>query len=462
MYKVRFLSPIAAGKVQTPTFSYTTYNARQYLHSHSRVLLYIAPRSTLINNTMSFSSPSSFSSSVYFSSPPSSSPSTPPPASSYPSSTNKPKVLFIGDLGGHETFDKQIHQIAEVHTLPKVTYDETVELIKQKVEQVGGGFVAFGGLFTSTDTVPNRWDATLLSPLLPSCKLFVGPGAGYDKVDVPWFTSVGAMYANAPTIVGKRTAEGALVLTLAAMRGVVRYDMSVRKGVWVDRGVRTVDWKTAKIGIIGLGSIGSHLAFLLSSIGATSILYHSRRPSLHAASNPEWTYLPNRDDLYAQSDVIILTCPLTKETEGMIGREAFGKMKDGVILVNVSRGKVVKEDDLVEALESGKVMRAALDVFENEPAVHPNLLTNPNVVRPSLSPLSSPFSPLLFFPLSPFFPIFSPRIQTLLTHPLPAFLPSDPISPRRPRSRLHRPILNRRSPRKHYPLPPNRYATHTR
>lgn len=107
------------------------------------------------------------------------------------------------------------------------------------------------------------------------------------------------------------------------------------------------------------------------------------------------------------------------------------------------------------------VMRAALDVFENEPAVHPNLLTNPNVVRPSLSPLSSLFSPLLFFPLSPFFPIFSPRIQTLLTHPLPAFLPSDPISPRRPRSRLHRPILNRRSPRKHYPLPPNRYATHT-
>lgn len=93
---------------------------------------------------MSFSSPSSFSSSVYFSSPPSSSPSTPPPASSYPFSTNKPKVLFIGDLGGHETFDKQIRQIAEVHTLPKVTYDETVELIKQKVEQVGGGFVAFG------------------------------------------------------------------------------------------------------------------------------------------------------------------------------------------------------------------------------------------------------------------------------------------------------------------------------
>lgn len=126
-----------------PLFHTPHTTPAKYLHSHSRVL-YIAPRSTIINNTMSFSSPSSFSSSVYFSSPPSSSPSTPPPASSYPSPTNKPKVLFIGDLGGHETFDKQIRQIAEVHTLPKVTYDETVELIKQKVEQVGGGFVAFG------------------------------------------------------------------------------------------------------------------------------------------------------------------------------------------------------------------------------------------------------------------------------------------------------------------------------
>ncbi|AAW42001.2 oxidoreductase, putative [Cryptococcus deneoformans JEC21] len=358
--------------------------------------LHIAPRSTIISNTMSFSSPSSLYSSVYFSSPPSSPPSTPPLTSPYPSYANKPKVLLIGDYCGHETFDKQIREIAEVHTLPTVTYDETVELIKQKVEQVGGGFVAFGGLFTSMDTFPDRWDATLLSPLLPSCKLFVGPGAGYDKVDVPWLTSVGAMYANAPTIVGKRTAEGALVLTLAAMRGVVRYDMSVRKGVWGDRGVRTVDWKTAKIGIIGLGSIGSHLAFLLSSIGATSIFYHSRRPSLHAASNPAWTYLPNRDDLYAQSDVIILACPLTKETEGMIGRAAFGKMKDGVILVNVSRGKVVKEEELVEALESGKVMRAALDVFENEPTVHPNLLTNPNVIlSPHVAPAPDSMGPYI-------------------------------------------------------------------
>lgn len=245
--------------------------------------------------------------------------------------------------------------------------------------------------------------------------------------------------------------------------------------------------KRVQIGIIGLGSIGSHLAFLLSSIGATSIFYHSRRPSLHAASNPAWTYLPNRDDLYAQSDVIILTCPLTKETEGMIGRAAFGKMKDGVILVNVSRGKVVKEEELVEALESGKggffgficalgfpsrdcsssadnlilVMRAALDVFENEPTVHPNLLTNPNVVRPSLSlpsllplPLSSPFHCSLSFPSFP-------PIQTLLTPRPRTFFPSDPISPCRSRSRLHGPIYKRRSHRKHYPLSPNRYAAHT-
>lgn len=143
MYKVRSLSAIAAGRVQTPTFPYTTYNLRQYLPNPSRDL-HIAPRSTIISNTMSFSSPSSLYSSVYFSSPPSSPPSTPPLTSPYPSYANKPKILLIGDYCGHETFDKQIREIAEVHTLPTVTYDETVELIKQKVEQVGGGFVAFG------------------------------------------------------------------------------------------------------------------------------------------------------------------------------------------------------------------------------------------------------------------------------------------------------------------------------
>ncbi|WVQ78597.1 hypothetical protein IAT38_000683 [Cryptococcus sp. DSM 104549] len=304
----------------------------------------------------------------------------------------KPKVLFIGDGSGHDAFDKAIREVAEVHCLPRTGYEETAELIRKKVEEEGE-FVAFGGLFLITHNFPPKWDVGLLGPLAPACKLYVGPGAGYDKVDIDWITSTGAMYANSPTAVGVRTADGGLVLTLGAMRGVTAQDLSVRKGAWRDLGVKTFDWRTANIGIIGLGSIGTRLATLLTSIGATNISYHSRRPSSTAQSG--WRYL-SLDELYATADVIILTCPLTKETHGLIGKEAFAKMRDGVVLVNISRGPVVVEADLVEALESRKVMRAALDVFEKEPEVHPGLLNNPNVtLSPHVAPAPDTMGPAM-------------------------------------------------------------------
>ncbi|WVQ99017.1 hypothetical protein IAU59_006149 [Kwoniella sp. CBS 9459] len=294
----------------------------------------------------------------------------------------KPKVLFFGDYSDTK-FDDEIREIAEVHTLPRVGYEEMVPLIKRKVEEEGE-FMAFGGLFLITHDFPNKWDAGLLGPLAPGCKLYVGPGAGYDKVDIDWITSSGAMYANSPLAVGKRTADGALTLILSAMRGLTPQDLSVRAGNW-RAPVKTLDWHTATIGIIGLGSIGTRVATLLTAIGASNIIYHSRRPS--SSAQPQWGYRTHLDDLYAEADVIVLTCPLTPETKYLIRHESFAKMKDGVVLVNVSRGPVVKEDDLVEALESGKVMRAALDVFENEPEVHPGLRKNPNV---TLSPHVAP------------------------------------------------------------------------
>ncbi|KAK8869504.1 hypothetical protein IAR55_000069 [Kwoniella newhampshirensis] len=312
------------------------------------------------------------------------------PASSVPSTTgstsgrtnSKPKVLFIGEYS-HTKYDALIREVAEVHALPRCGYEETAEHIRRKVEEEGE-FVAFGGLFLITHSFPPRWDVGLLGPLAPACKLYVGPGAGYDKVDIDWVSSTGAMYANSPTAVGQRTADGALMLTLGAMRGVTPQDHSVRAGKWRDLGVKTLDWRTARIGIIGLGSIGTRLATLLTSIGATAISYNSRRPS--PTAQPSWQY-QTQDELLATSDVVILTCPLTPATHGLIGKEAFEKMKDGVVLVNVARGPVVVEDELVKALDSGKVRRAALDVFENEPEVHPGLLKNPNV---TLSPHNAP------------------------------------------------------------------------
>ncbi|WWD01053.1 hypothetical protein V866_007991 [Kwoniella sp. B9012] len=308
--------------------------------------------------------------------------------SSLPQSSSKPKVLLFGDRSGTK-FDDELREIAEVHCLPRVGYDDMVPLIKEVVE-TKGPFVAFGGLFLITDNFPGKWDQGLLGPLAPHCKLYVGPGAGYDKVDVDWITSTGAMYANSPTQVGKRTADGALMLILSVMRGLTPHDLSVRAGKW-RANVRTLDWRTATIGIIGLGSIGTQVAHLLTSIGANSIIYHSRRPS--STAHLAWGYR-SLEALYAEADVIVLTCPLTKETRGLICRESIAKMKDGVVIVNVSRGPVVVESDLVDALDSGKVMRAALDVFENEPTVHPGLMSNPNVtLSPHVAPAPDSMGP---------------------------------------------------------------------
>ncbi|WWC60774.1 uncharacterized protein I303_103350 [Kwoniella dejecticola CBS 10117] len=303
-------------------------------------------------------------------------------------SGSKPKVLLFGDRSDTK-FDGILREVADVHTLPRVGYHEMVPLIKAKVEQEGP-FIAFGGLFLITDNFPGKWDEGLLGPLAPHCKLYVGPGAGYDKVDVEWITSTGAMYANSPTQVGKRTADGALMLILSVMRGLTPQDHSVRSGRW-RAPVKTLDWHASTIGIIGLGSIGTRVATLLTAIGAERIIYHSRKPS--PTAQPQWGYR-SLDELYSEADVIVLCCPLTKETRGLICRDTYARMKEGVILVNVSRGEVVVEQDLVEALNNGKVMRAALDVFEHEPTVHPDLLTNPNVtLSPHVAPAPDSMGP---------------------------------------------------------------------
>ncbi|RSH93787.1 hypothetical protein EHS25_006435 [Saitozyma podzolica] len=292
--------------------------------------------------------------------------------------TRRPRVLFINEYSGDTEADQAIRDIADVYWFHGLDYEAAVPVVREMVEQYGP-FDAFAGLFYIGDKFPMKWDEKLLGALAPHCKLYAGPGAGYDKVDVDWITSTGAYYANSPREVGRRTADGALMLLLAAMRGLTPQDQSVRSGGWRDSGVRTLDWRASTVGIIGLGNIGHMLADMCAALGM-NIIYTSR----HRKDVPyEHVGL---DELYARADCVVLTCPLTEETKGMINREAISKMKDGVVLVNVARGEVVKEDDLVEALESRKVMRAALDVFENEPSVHSKLRSNPHV---TLSPHSA-------------------------------------------------------------------------
>jgi glycerate dehydrogenase len=108
---------------------------------------------------------------------------------------------------------------------------------------------------------------------------------------------------------------------------------------------------TLKLGVIGLGNIGTQIASLALALGFKRIIYYTRSPKPDAPSS--FTHV-SLDTLYAESDAIVITCPLSNSTRGMINDEAFGKMKEGMILVNVARGPIVDDDALVTALKSGK------------------------------------------------------------------------------------------------------------
>ncbi|KAF8150501.1 D-isomer specific 2-hydroxyacid dehydrogenase [Mycena galopus ATCC 62051] len=223
------------------------------------------------------------------------------------------------------------------------------------------------------------FDENMLGPLTKNgCRLFCGAGAGYDNVDTKWLTSQGAYFCNTPTAISVATANGALMLILAATRAASQGDVYTRAGRW--RGDASVpgdflplgqDIEGMTLGILGLGSIGQALAVRAQTCGM-KVIYHNRRRVPDSEENGA-TYT-SMDELLATSDVISVNCPLTAATHHLLGPAEFSKMKTGVFIVNTARGPIIDEEALVQALKSGKVSRVGLDVFEHEPSIHPGLL----------------------------------------------------------------------------------------
>ncbi|KAL7419493.1 glyoxylate reductase [Cryptotrichosporon argae] len=286
----------------------------------------------------------------------------------------KPSVLVFG---GPEYGFPRTDALAEVAEITWLPYSESPKDALTHAIATSGPFVAFAATFVLGKPFPPGLNEDYLAPLFPSLKMICTPGAGYEKVDVGYLSKRGCLLANSPTAVGVRTADGAVMLLLAAMRGLTPYDLHMRSGGWRDPALRTLNWRECTLGVVGLGNIGAQVAAMASALGFRRIVYSNRRkrdvPYDHIAL----------DTLYAEADAIVLCCPLTPETRHLVDDGAFGKMKRGVVLVNVARGPVIDEEALVRALETGQVMRAALDVFEHEPEVHPSLRRNPNV---TLSP----------------------------------------------------------------------------
>ena len=203
----------------------------------------------------------------------------------------------------------------------------------------------------------------------PNIKLIAVLATGYNVVDYPYAKEKGIPVVNVPTYGTQIVGQYALGLLLEICSHYGHHDETVKAGHWE----YNADWcywdypmielygKTA--GIIGLGRIGRATAKLLNALDMEVLAYDSFE---NEEGKKLATYV-SLDELFARSDVIFLHCPLFPETEGIINKDNIAKMKDGVILINNSRGQLVVEQDLADALNSGKVYAAGLDVVSTEP-----------------------------------------------------------------------------------------------
>lgn len=229
------------------------------------------------------------------------------------------------------------------------------------------------------------WDLPITADVIaaaPRIKLFHKWGVGIDNIDIEACRARGIRIARTTGSNAVPVAEATIGLMIAIARRIVQAHVSVVAGGWpkneVWRHSILVSGKT--VGILGLGAIGKGVAKRLRGFDCT-ILYHNRTRLPEAEEQALGVQYRLLDHMLAECDILSLNCPLTPETAGLINARKLGLMKKGALLVNVARGGIVVENDLVAALKSGHLAGAAVDVFDQEPPPkdHP-LLHMENVI----------------------------------------------------------------------------------
>jgi D-3-phosphoglycerate dehydrogenase len=234
-------------------------------------------------------------------------------------------------------------------------------------------------------------DAALMDAL-PRLRAIGTASVGFDHIDVDAAAARGIAVVSVPDYCTEEVADHTLALLLALVRGVVELDRSVSRGEWDPHAagpLRTL--AGMRVGIVGLGRIGRAVVTRLLALGC-EVLVHDVAPVSH-----EGVRLVRLDELLRSSDAVSLHVPLTAETRGLIGRSEIASMQPGAYLVNTARGPVVEVEALLEALRSGRLGGAALDVLPAEPPVAPPVA--PNLIVTPHAAFYSPESKALAFRL---------------------------------------------------------------
>jgi glyoxylate reductase len=241
---------------------------------------------------------------------------------------------------------------------------------------------AVAGATAVVSMLHDRIDGTVADAAGPALRVVANVAVGYDNVDVAALAERDVIVTNTPGVLTDATADLAFGLLLAVTRRLgegerllrARRPWSFHLGFMLGAGLQD---KT--LGIVGLGQIGQAVARRALAFGMR-IAYSGRsRASAEVESSLNARYLP-MEELLADADVVSLHCPLTPQTHHLIDADALKAMKPGAFLLNTTRGPVVHESALADALAAGEIAGAALDVFENEPEVEPRLLEMDNVV----------------------------------------------------------------------------------
>lgn len=279
-----------------------------------------------------------------------------------------PKILVT-----REVFQEVLDNLAQHFEVTANQEDRQFdpETLAQKLSDKDGVMTA----------LTERIDAALLSHC-PKLKAVCNIAVGYNNIDVAACSARGVMATNTPGVLDDSTADFTWALILATARRLTEAEAYLRAGQWDRWKLKQflgADVHHATLGILGMGRIGQTVAKRAAGF-EMKVIYHNRQkiaPEIEQQCNAEYV---SKEELLRRSDIVTLHVPYSPATHHLINNAELALMKPTAILINAARGGVVNDLALIEALRSGKIAGAGLDVFENEPRLHPGFLALKNVV----------------------------------------------------------------------------------
>lgn len=238
-------------------------------------------------------------------------------------------------------------------------------------EELPGVLPAYDGMVVRSRTKVRQ----PLIEVCPNLKVIVRGGVGLDTIDVEFARSRGVAVMNTPLASSDSVAELTIGYMFALARSIYQASSSMKAEKWDKKSFEGDEIGGKTLGLIGIGNIGKAVASRATALGMKVIAYDPYVKSVEGIQ-----LVQSLDELLESAHYISLHLPKTKESAGMIGSEQFAKMKNGVRIINCARGGIVNEEALFEALSSGKVAGAALDVFAEEPPTDWKLVKLPNVI----------------------------------------------------------------------------------